>query len=270
MALMFANNGGSRQVQYDAIILAGGESTSELKKIAPYDNEALIIIGNYPMIYYVFNALRKSSRIRKIVISGPVEALRNIFPREDNVYFATSGQNAIDSFSHAVNILKEQGDISEKLLILPTDIPFITAEAIDDFINQCEKKEADFYYSVTRKEVNDLKFPGVSRTYVNLREGTFTGGNLFLLRTQAIDRCLEIGKKLVKRRKNPVAMARLFGISLVWKFIFKRLGMSTIKRRFYEVTGIKGEPIISNYAEVGVDVDKPSDLNLAQKYLTSK
>ena len=44
-------------MQYDAIILAGGESSSELKKIAPYDNEALIIIGNYPMIYFVYNAV---------------------------------------------------------------------------------------------------------------------------------------------------------------------------------------------------------------------
>jgi GTP:adenosylcobinamide-phosphate guanylyltransferase len=257
-------------MQYDAVILAGGESTSELKKIAPYDNEALIIIGNYPMIYYVFNALRDSKHIRNIVISGPVEALRNIFSRQENLYFATSGQDAIESFNHAVNVLQEQAEITEKLLILPTDIPFITTAAIDDFIAQCESKEADFYYPVTSKEINERKFPGVSRTYVNLKEGTFTGGNLFLLKTQVIDKCLDIGLKLVKRRKNPIAMARLFGFSLVWKYIFKQLSIGMIKSRFYEVTGIKGEPIISQYAEVGVDVDKPSDLNLAQQYLTAR
>jgi GTP:adenosylcobinamide-phosphate guanylyltransferase len=257
-------------MQYDAVILAGGESTSELKKIAPYDNEALIIIGNYPMIYYVYNALRESKHVRNIVISGPVEALRNIIPRQDNLHFASSGQDAIESFSHAVKMLQEQGEVTEKILILPTDIPFITTEAIDDFILQCESREADFYYPVTSKEVNEIKFPGVSRTYVNLKEGTFTGGNLFLLRTKVIEQCLDIGLKLVKRRKNPIAMAKLFGFTLVWKFIFRRLGISTIKRRFYEVTGIKGEPIISQYAEVGVDVDKPSDLNLAQQYLAAR
>jgi hypothetical protein len=81
---------------------------------------------------------------------------------------------------------------------------------------------------------------------------------------------LDIGLKLVKRRKNPVAMARLFGFALVWKFVFKQLGIPMIKQRFYEVTGIKGEAIISQYAEVGVDVDKPSDLTLAQQYLAAK
>lgn len=257
-------------MQYDAVILAGGESTSDLKKIAPYDNEALIIIGNYPMIYYVYNALLQSSAIRKIVISGPVEALRNIFPRQDNLFFVSSGQDAIESFSNAVKLLEEQDEATEKILILPTDIPFITTEAIEDFIYQCETKEADFYYPVTSKEVNETKFPGVARTYVTLKEGTFTGGNLFLIRTQVIDKCLDIGLKLVKRRKNPIAMARLFGFSLVWKYIFKNLSISLIVRRFYEVTGIKGEPIISPYAEVGVDVDKPSDLNLAQEYLMAR
>ena len=36
---------------YDAVILAGGESSSDLRKLAPYDNEALILIGKYPKIY---------------------------------------------------------------------------------------------------------------------------------------------------------------------------------------------------------------------------
>ena len=52
-------------MQYDAVILAGGENSSELRKIAPFDNEALIIIGNYPMIYYVYQALRAVPAINK-------------------------------------------------------------------------------------------------------------------------------------------------------------------------------------------------------------
>ena len=32
--------------------------------------------------------------------------------------------------------------------------------------------------------------------------------------------------------------------------------------------GIRGRAIISPYAEVGVDVDKPSDLELAHRYLS--
>lgn len=161
-------------MQYDAIILAGGESSSELKKIAPYDNEALIIIGNYPMIYYVYQALRQTPAIRNIVISGPSEALRNIFAGQDRLFFVNGGQNVIESFSHGVELLREKG-ITEQILIMPSDIPFITPEAINDFIKQAEQYDAEFYYPVTQKEVNEACFPGVGRTYVRLKDGIFTG-----------------------------------------------------------------------------------------------
>ncbi|MBO8159784.1 nucleotidyltransferase family protein [Thermosyntropha sp.] len=253
-------------MQYDAIILAGGESSSELKKMAPYDNEALIIIGNYPMIYYVYKALRTSPFIRRVVISGPEEALKNIFINEEDLYFAPPGSNAVESFKNGVDVLKKEG-ITEKVLILPTDIPFITAEAINDFIAKAEKTGADFCYPVTEKKVNEDRFPGVKRTYVNLKEGTFTGGNLFLLRVNVVDQVLDMAEKLVARRKNPLAMARLFGLNLLFAYFAGKLSIEAAEKRFNKVMGIKAKAIISPYAEVGVDVDKPSDLKLAQEYL---
>ena len=254
-------------MQYDAIVLAGGESSSDLKKIAPYDNEALIIIGNYPMIFYVYVALRASASIRNIVVSGPVESLRCILPKDEKLYFVEGGENAIVSFANGVDFLQSIG-ISEKVLALPTDIPFITTEAIEDFISRSEAIPGDFYYPVTSKADNDLKFPGIVRTYVKLREGTFTGGNLFLIRSQIIEHCLDMGVKLVARRKNPLAMAKLFGLGLVWQYLTHRLSIEMAEKRFYKVMGIRGKGIVSPYAEVGVDVDKPSDLVMAQDFLT--
>ncbi len=253
-------------MQYDAIILAGGESSSELKKLAPYDNEALILIGQYPMIFYVYTALRKSSQIKNIVISGPVEALRSLFPKEEDLLFAEGGDNAVKSFLNAVEVLAEH-KVTDKLIVLPTDIPFITTDAIEDFIRRSDQFEADFYYPVTSKEVNDLKFPDVMRTYVKLKEGVFTGGNLFLIRTAKINEMVDIAEKLVQRRKNPLAIAKLFGLELVFKYMMRRLSIYAAEQRFYAVTRIRGKAIISPYAEVGVDVDKPSDLELAQKLL---
>ncbi|SHG42788.1 MobA-like NTP transferase domain-containing protein [Thermosyntropha lipolytica DSM 11003] len=254
-------------MQYDAIILAGGQSSSELKKIAPYENEALIIIGNYPMIYYVYKALRSSPLIRRVAISGPVEALKNIFRGEKEIYFTPAGEDAVDSFKNAVEVLKGEGGITEKILIMPTDIPFITREAIEDFLLRSEETGADFCYPITEKKVNEEKFPGVKRTYVTLKEGTFTGGNLFLLRAEVIDRVLNMAKELVRRRKNPLAMAKVLGFNLVLAYLMKNLTIAMAEKRFNEVVGIKGKAIISPYAEVGVDVDKPGDLELAQKYL---
>ncbi|WP_054695169.1 nucleotidyltransferase family protein [Syntrophomonas palmitatica] len=253
-------------MQYDAVILAGGQSSGELRKIAPYDNEALIIIGNYPMIYYVYKALRRSQYVDKVVISGPVDSLRSIFSREENIFFVGGGDNAVESFVNAVGLLKEKG-MSEKILIMPSDIPFITTEAIDDFIRETEKIEADFFYPVTSKEVNERRFPGVRRTYARLKDGIFTGGNLFILRSAVIEQIMDMALKLVERRKNLLAISRLFGLGLMWKYITGRLSIAAAEKRFQEILGIRGKAIISPYAEVGVDVDKPADLELAHKHL---
>ncbi|HRY13205.1 MAG TPA: nucleotidyltransferase family protein [Syntrophomonadaceae bacterium] len=252
-------------MQYDAVILAGGESSSELKKVAPYNNEALIIIGGYPMIYYVYSALRATPSINNIVVSGPVESLRNILPRDERLFFVEGGDTAIETFSRGVEALGSS--VTSKVLAVPTDIPFITPEAIMDFLTSCEKTEADVYYPVTSKEVNDRKYPGVIRTYVHLKDGVFTGGNLFLLRTAALPTCTEFGLKVISRRKDPLAIARLFGFGLVVTYLLGQLSIKSAEKRLYELTGIRGKGIISPYAEVGVDVDKPDDLLLAERYL---
>lgn len=247
---------------YDTVILAGGINSGDLRKYAPYENEALIIIGNYPMIHYVHRALQGMERVKNIVISGPCESLRPIFKKEDNLVFVNSGEDAIDSFANTLPLIK-----SEKILVMPADIPFISPEAIEDFLNSCEEHDADVYYSIVPREVNEARFPRVKRTYVKLKEGVFTGGNLFLVRAAAAPRGIEMGKKLVANRKNPIAQARLFGLDLVFKYVSGRLSIPEVEERFAKVLDLKGKAIISKYAEVGVDVDKPSDLKLAEQVL---
>ncbi len=254
---------------YDAVILAGGKICDELKAAAPYDNEAFIRIAGQPMILYVYRALRQTDYIKRIVISGPGQELQKITPEDENLFFADEGENAIESLANAVQLLKNYS-ISEMVLVMPTDIPFITRAAIDDFIEQAERTDGDFFYALTSKEVNEKKFPGVSRTYVHLKEGIFTGGNLFLMRSEMIDKALDMAVQLVMRRKNPLAMGRLFGFRMVCNYLLKKLSIDMAEKRFYEVVNIKGKAIISTFAEVGVDVDKLSDLELAKEYLGNR
>lgn len=256
-------------MEYDAIILAGGKTCNELAQITGHYNDALIKIGDYPMIWYVYQALKSCPPVKRIIISGPMKELQGLFTDETDIFFVNDGENAIESFYNAVKLLRTM-DISNKLLIMPTDIPFITTAAINDFISRAEAVEGDFYYAVTRKEVNERKFPGVQRTYVKIRDGIFTGGNLFIISSNVIDQALGIASKFILQRKNPIAMGRILGLSMVWNYFIKNLSIKMVEQRFHKVLGIRGKAIISEYAEVGVDVDKPSDLELARNYLSGR
>ena len=112
------------------------------------------------------------------------------------------------------------------------------------------------------------KYPENLKTYVKLKEGRFTGGNLFLLNSKKIDNFLEIGKKMLLYRKKPWKMVKILGIFFLVKLILGRLSILDVEKRVASMMGIRGKAVICDYPEVGNDVDKPADLALAIKYMT--
>jgi len=153
---------------------------------------------------------------------------------------------------------------SGKVLVATADIPLLTPEAVNDFIGKCSAVDADLYYPVVSREVNRRTYPKTERTYVRLREGTFTGGNLILLNPEIVARCEEKAEYIFRYRKNPYILCQMLGWGFVLKFAFRQLGLREVEQRMSEILGIRGVVIQSSYPEVGIDVDKPSDLELVR------
>lgn len=241
----------------DVVVLAGGGGIEEGAPV-----KALLSIGSRLMVDYVVEALRNSRKIERLVLVGPHD-LRSLYGREKRFLFAEQGSTHLVSFTAGLEVLELP---SPWVLACTGDIPFLTTEAVDDFICRCSKREADFYYPILRKEAVEKRFPGVKRTYAGLRDGTFTGGNLLLVRQQIINRSLPIAEQFVRLRKSPLALARLVGIGMLWKYFFGRLTVAEAECRVSELVGARGSAVISSYPEIGVDVDKISDLELAQEF----
>jgi hypothetical protein len=151
---------------------------------------------------------------------------------------------------------------SQWILLSTADLPLLTPEAIRDFLERCFKVEAELYYPIITRQSIEEKFKGARRTYVRLKEGTFTGGNLALMRADALTPCALKGEKLVKLRKSPLGLARQIGLLFILKFILGRLTLAEAERSFSRLLGVKGTAIITPYPEIGMDVDKPEDWEL--------
>ena len=239
----------------DAVILAGGGEIEPGTGV-----KGALTIGSRMMVEYVIEALENSRYIDQIVVVGP-EAIKENCMKED-LLFALPGDTIVDSFSHGLEVLNGS---QPWILACTGDIPFLTPEAVDDFIDKCKEREADFYYPIIRKETAEKRFPGVKRTYATVQEGTFTGGNLFLIKRDIAQRCLSVAAEFVKHRKNPAALAKLVGFGMLWKYFFGQLTIAEAERRVSQLVGARGSAVITPYAEIGVDVDKPSDLELAKE-----
>ena len=241
-------------MRVDALVIAGG-SSDKLQKGSAVAKEALIPIGNKVMVEYVMDALECTPGIDKIAVVGPDE-LQSIFAHKERLIIAKEGESAIDSVINGLELLKPQ----DRLLILTADIPLITQAAISGFLELCQDPSIDLYYPIVPKEANDAKYPGIKRTYVTLKDGIYTGGNAFLVNPNIIYDRIETGKRLVKLRKSPLALSSLIGWKFILKLLTKRLTIKEIEEKFSNLLDLKGKAIISPYPEIGIDVDKLSDL----------
>jgi len=245
----------------DAVILAGALNSGALRSVSQAHYEAEIEIAGQPMLDYVIHALCGVRGIKKIVVVAPKEIISKINLKK--VIFVERGKSMIESLFNGLRIL----EAIEPVLIVTSDIPLITAEALEDFLARCTKNSGDIYYSFVSKTVNEEKYPQVQRTYVKLKEGTFTGGNLVLLTPQVFQEHRDILEKAASLRKKPVQLCCLLGWRHLWRLLRGELTIHDIEQRVMKTFNLAAVGVISPYPEVGIDVDKPSDLQLVREVL---
>jgi GTP:adenosylcobinamide-phosphate guanylyltransferase len=249
----------------DVIVLAGAKNDGPLSAASDAVYEAEIEISGRPMVWYVLRALRQIASIGKIVVVGPVERLSEPL-REMDCQIVEGGKSMVESLENGLTAIGN----AHAVLVVTCDIPLITAQALEDFLARCNAREAELYYSVVSRDVNDKLYPGVQRTYVRLRDGVFTGGNIVLVkRPTMVGELKTILDQAVAFRKQPVKMCRLLGITFLVKLFAGRLTIAEIENRVRKMLNLDGACIISPYPEIGIDVDKPSDLELAKRVLTN-
>jgi len=248
----------------DALVLAGSLNDGPLRDCSPARFEALIPIGGKAMVLYVLDALKASRHVDRIVLVGPSVELTPV-AAGPGIIIADSAGGIMDNIEAGLS----QMPAARRVLLATSDIPLLTGQAVDDFIAQCGGMEADMYYPVIRRDVVEKRFPNTRRTYVTFKEGTFTGGNLFLFNPAVFKRCAENGQKIIAQRKNPLGLCRLLGAGFVIKYLFHLLTILDAEEKVSQLLGIAGKVNISRYPEVGVDVDKPGDLELVKGAMTA-
>lgn len=247
----------------NVILLAGAANNGPLKDVSPVTNEALIDIGGKPMVQYVIDGLRQSTEVNRIAIVAPPGEIEPHVTGE-HLEFVPSAGHIIDNIVNAYRVLPKD----DQLLIATCDIPLINGEIIDGLIGLCRQKPADIYYPIVEKSVGEKKYPYVKRTYVNLKEGIFTGGNLFLVNPAVVEATAPKARAFLDFRKAPLKMVTLLGVSFLLRYLlFHNLTLQELEKKISDMWGLRGAVVICPWPEVGIDVDKPSDLQLARAVL---
>jgi GTP:adenosylcobinamide-phosphate guanylyltransferase len=207
------------------------------------------------MVDYVVAALTGHPRIRQVRVVGPqavVQAGVEYVPPADHLW---------DNLERGLDRLPEDAPV----LVATADIPLLTTPVVDRFLREAPDREV--VYPVIPRTAAEARFPGVRRTYFRLREGSFTGGNLFLVRPGAIRRARHHAERLFRHRKQPWRLAGDIGLGTLLRFVLRRLSLRDAEITAGRLLAIDGSALVSHDAELGVDVDKPSDLELVTRLL---
>ena len=246
----------------DAIVLAGALNDGPLRASSSSLYEAGIEIAGRPMVDRVVKALISVEQLKRITVVIP-EGILSEDVKERVWRVVPPGNTMMDSLRNAFNVMNP----TEPVLVVTSDIPLITSEALMDFLERCQQRPADIYYSFVPREISEKKYPGVHRTYVHLKDGVFTGGNIIVIHPRVVSEHSRRIAQAVALRKKPIQLCRLLGFRFVIKLLFGQLTVSEIEHRVEKILHLRAAGIVSPFPEVGIDVDKPSDLDLARKSL---
>jgi len=252
-------------------VISAGWSPKEDDPLAEYTQgkpKALIPIAGKPMIAHVVDALAGSRYVEHLVVVSLDPAAEVQFPV--SVEHVPDAGNLIANAEAGFQYAIEHYPAMDGILLSSSDLPTITSAIVDAFIEECFRTDHDLYYSVIERSVMEGRFPESRRSYVHLREGDFAGGDIILARPSLAISHRELWQDLAGARKNALKQARMIGLWTFFKLVTRRLSLSEAEERVSRVLNVRGRVIPFPYAEVGMDVDKPFQLEIARAELEAR
>lgn len=249
----------------DAVVLAGGADRGEIAAETGVLHRPLLHVGDRPIIQRILAALRGSSSVARVALIAP-DPVQAAAPEEAVDLRLADGDSFSDNIRRGVEAVAPGSD---HVLVLTGDLALITPAAINDFVQQSLAVRADLTYPIIPKDSCERQFPGARRTYVRLKEGTYTGGNGVVLTPQFVASRWQLIESLYAARKNPLRLAATFGLGFIFGLLTGRLSLPSLEARAGRIVGARVAAVISSYPELGFDVDKLEDLNLARQVAPS-
>ena len=254
----------------DAVIVAGGipQPNEPLYAYSNGGSKALIDIAGKPMIQWVLDALGDAKTVDRVVIAGLTDKI-GLRCKKPLTFLSNQGR-LLENLKAGTAKVLELHPRAEHVLFVSSDLPAISGQMVDWVVDTCLQTQDDLYYNVIRRESMEARFPTSRRTYTRLKDMEVCGGDMNMARTRIVSENSEFWNKVLDARKNPAAQAALIGPDIIFKYLFGRLTSDDVIQRVADKLGIRGRAIVCPYPEVGMDVDKPHQLEIMRAYLGRK
>lgn len=255
----------------DAIVLAGGKLPPEdpASAAVPGGLKCLQEVGGRTMLQRSLDALSDARGIGRVIVIGvsPETPLVCAHPLE----VIPAERDMIRSLQAAAPRLTPAapgGDPDRaQALVVSADAPLVTGEMLDWMREHALEGGGDITITAVERSVMEARFPGSKRTYVRLRDAELCGGDVAAFRLAIAERGVEVAERLVRARKHPWQIAAVVGAGTLAALMAGRLTLAQALKALDARLGLKLNVLVSPYAEMAMDVDKPLQLALVRAAL---
>lgn len=252
------------QQRYVALVLAGSRPGGDpLATATGVTHKALIPIGGKPMLLWVLRALRGASEVERIAICGlaaadiQAEPELHSYAAESQAVFLPSRETPSRSVLHSMHELRHV-----PLLVTTADHPLLTSEMVDYFCRRARDAGGDVAVGLTAGEAVRVAYPQAQRTFLQFRDASYRGCNLFAFLTPRAERAAGYWTRVEQQRKRPWRMIRELGPIVLLRFLTRRLTLADVVRLVSERMEVQAHAILLPWPEAGLDVDNTNHLRV--------
>jgi GTP:adenosylcobinamide-phosphate guanylyltransferase len=253
----------------DAVVIAGGvpEPGEPLYEYTQGGSKAMLDVSGKPMIQWVLDALNGASMIEDVIIIG--------LPVNDDLdcpkasCLPSQGDMIANLRGGIIELLRNKPQASHAL-VASSDIPAITHEMVQWLVDTTMQTDKDAYYTVITRQVMEKRFPASNRSYVRLKDMEVCGGDMNVIATRMVTTNDEVWGKLVAARKNALKQASLLGFDTLLLLMLHAITLDAAVKKVTRRLHITGQAVLSPYAEIGMDVDKPHQLEMMRSDLAQR
>jgi GTP:adenosylcobinamide-phosphate guanylyltransferase len=222
--------------------------------------KALLDIHGKPMIQWVLDAIGSSELAENVVVVG-LPSTTSLTCRKP-LTILPDQNGMLENLKTGIDELLRQDPGTDHILAVSSDIPGITPSMVDWIIRTVSESNHDIYYNVIPRASMERRYPDSRRTYTRLKKMEVCGGDINAVRASLVNPKNPLFSRIIDSRKNPVRQASLIGFDTLFLLLLGQLSLEDAVTKVCKRLGVKGRAIICPYPEVGMDIDKPHQLEI--------
>ena len=252
----------------DALVSAGGRDTPKdlLYPLTRGQPKALLEIAGRPMIQWVLDALAGVEHIGRVTVVG-LDSAEGLQCGDKPLAVVPDCGSLVDNISAGAKRMRELNPAVTHGLWVGADVPSVRAEHIHWLMDTCLATDHDVYYTIIEKETMVARFPESKRSYLKLKGHTFCGGDMHMFALRIFDNLHPVWEPLTAARKNAFMQAAIIGWEPLWLALIGQLTVARAEQFAQKRLSVKARAVVSPYAEMGMDVDKPFQFEMIARDL---